>query len=376
VLRHLATPPRAIITAMSRPWRWPQLRLRPALVVLAALLAFGLWQGTTVLLAHRAAGDPIPWARPFFWELTGGLAAFATFWIPITAVLNAPRPAPPARFLAIHAGALLGFSALKSTLMIGSRFLTYPALGWGAYEYPLWPVHLAMEAMKDAVAYGVIAVGYGLLRAWRDRQALALREAALAGELKEARLQALLGQVNPHFLFNALNTVSSVMYEDLERTDRLLSQLAQVLRAGLEGDRPTWSLTEEKAHTDLFFALLHARFGDRLQLAWDLDPALGAVPVPRFSFQLLLENAVKHNQDRTGPLEIRLRARRDGDAVRLEAEDTGRGFGQPSPARGAGLGLRHLEQALALLHGGRARLERGAGPEGGARVRVTVPVEA
>lgn len=63
-------------------------------------------------------------------------------------MLDAPRPAPLARFLAVHAGALVGFSTLKSALMLGSRFLAYPALGWGVYEYPLWPVHLAMEAMR------------------------------------------------------------------------------------------------------------------------------------------------------------------------------------------------------------------------------------
>lgn len=365
---------------MSRSWRWPQLRLRPALVVLAAMVGFGLWQGTTVLLAMRAAGDRTPWPEPFLWELTGALAGFASFWIPIAAVQNAPRPAWSMRFAGVHLGALVAFSALKDALMLGSRFFAYPALGWGEYEYPLWRVHLAMEVMKDAVAYGLIAVGYGLVRAWRERQALALREVELAGELKEARLQALLGQLNPHFLFNALNTVSSVMYEDLERTDRLLSHLAQVLRAALDGDRPTWSLAEEQAHTDRFFALLKARFGDRLRLTWDVAPELARVPVPRFALQLLLENAVKHNQDRPGALEIRLRARRDGGAVLLEAEDTGRGFAEPSPARGAGLGLRHLEQALALLYGGRdggrARLERGAGAEGGARVRVVVPGDA
>ena len=361
---------------MSRSWRWPQLHLRPTLVVLAAMVVFGIWQGATFLLASRAVGNRTPWIEPFFGELTGALAGFASFWLPITAVLNAPRPSWSMRFVGIHLGALVGFSALKDALMLGSRFLAYPAFGWGEYEYPLWPVHLAMELMKDVLAYGLIAVGYGLFRAWRERQALALREAELASELKEARLQALLGQLNPHFLFNALNTVSSVMYEDLERTDRLLSHLAQVLRAGLDSDRPRWSLAEEKAHTDRFFALLQARFGDRIRLAWDVDPALERVPVPRFAFQLLLENAVKHNQDRPGGLEIRLRACRDGDAVLLEAEDTGRGFAEPSPARGAGLGLRHLEQVLALLHGGRALLERGAGPEGGARVRVVVPVEA
>jgi hypothetical protein len=361
---------------MTRSWRWPQIRFRPAFVLLAGAMAFGLWNGSTVLLALRADGNDTRWIEPFVWEVTGCVAGFATFWIPLTAVLNAPRPVRSARFIAVHVVAFLAFTALKNTLMIGSRFLLYPAFGWGAYHYPLWPVHLSMELMKDIVTYGLIVVGYGLFRAWRERQALALREAELASELKEARLQALIGQLNPHFLFNALNTVSSVMYEDLERTDRLLSDLGQVLRAGLDSDRATWPLADEKAHTERFFALLRARFGDRLALCWALDPELERMPVPRFMFQLLVENAVKHNQDRLGALEVRLRARREGEAVLLEAEDTGRGFAEPSRAPGAGLGLRHLEQVLALLHGSHARLERGAGPEGGARVRLIVPVEA
>ena len=66
------------------------------------------------------------------------------------------------RFAGVHVGALLLFSALNDSLMLGARFLAYPVLGWGAYEYPLWHVHLAMEVMKDVVAYGLIAVGYGL----------------------------------------------------------------------------------------------------------------------------------------------------------------------------------------------------------------------
>lgn len=361
---------------MIRSWRWPQLRLQPVLVLLAGSVVFGLWAGGTVLLALRADGNDTPWIEPFVWEVTGSVSGFATFWIPVTAVLNAPKQARASRFLAVHLVAFLAFTTLKDTLMIGSRFLVYPALGWGAYRYAFSPAHLGMELMKDVVAYGAIAAGYGLFRGWRERQALALRQAELTGELKEARLQALLGQLNPHFLFNALNTVSSVMYEDLERTDRLLSDLGQVLRAGLDSDRPTWPLADEQAHTERFFALLRARFGDRIRLRWELEPELERVPVPRFTFQLLLENAVKHNQDRTGTLEVRLRARREGGSMLLEAEDTGRGFAEPSRARGAGLGLRHLEQALALLHGGNALLERGAGPEGGARVRLVVPVEA
>jgi LytS/YehU family sensor histidine kinase len=97
--------------------------------------------------------------------------------------------------------------------------------------------------------------------------------------------------------------------------------------------------------------------------------------VPCFALQALVENAVKHNQDRREPLEVRIRAREDGASVLLEVEDTGRGFGEPSPAKGPGVGLTHLERILALLHGGRARLERGQGPEGGARVSLWLPRE-
>jgi hypothetical protein len=356
--------------------RLPAIRRRPALALLGVAVFLGLWQGTTFLFAMRAAGDDTPWPEPYLWELTGYLAAYTMLLLPIAAVLDAPRPFWSPRALVVHGVAFAGYTAGKNTLMIGARYALYPLLGWGGYDYGFSVEHLAMEVMKDGFGYVLIATTFTLYRAWRERQALALREAALAAELKEARLQALGRQLDPHFFFNALNTVSSVMYEDLERTDRLLADLGQVLRAGLDRDRPTWPLAEERAHTDRFFGLLHARFGERIRLCWEVEPGLEQAAIPRFSFQLLLENAVKHNQDRPGPLEVRLRARRAGDRLVLEAEDDGRGFGAPSRAAGAGLGLRHLEQTLALLHGERARLERGAGPEGGARVTLTLPEAA
>jgi signal transduction histidine kinase len=362
-------------TVAPRAWRWPEVRPRPALVLLAGSTVFGVWQGLTFLFALRADGNQTPWMEPLLWELSGALAGWAAFWIPATATLNAPRPRPLVRFVAIHLAGIVAFAVLKDSLMLGARFLAYPVLGWGSYRYAFTPAHLAMELMKDALAYGLFAVVYGLFRAWRDRQALALREARLATELKEARLLALLGQLNPHFLFNALNTISSVMYTDLERTDRMLSDLGLLLRAGFESDRATWSLADERAHTDRFFALLQARFGDRVRLRWEIEPGAERVPVPRFALQLLVENAIKHNQDRPDDLEIRLRAHRHGGTLVLEVEDTGRGFAASSPAGGAGLGLRHLEQALTLLHGTGAQLERENRDGGGARVRVTVPVE-
>ncbi len=353
----------------------PKLRGRPALAVAVAAVTIGVWQGVTVVLAMRNDGIPISWSEPLMWELTGSFAAFASIWIPMTAVLNAPVGRWP-RFVAIHLAAFAAYSLLKNPLMLGMRYVLYPVLGWGEYSYAYRAGHLAMEVMKDALGYGVMATAYSLYRASRERQERALREARLAAELRETRLQALVAQLDPHFLMNALNTISSVMFEDLAKTDRLLADLGTVLRASFDAGAVTWPLAAERAHTERFVALLEARFADRLRVAWDVPAALDGIAVPRFALQLLVENAVKHNQDRTALLEVRVRARRTAGAFELEVEDTGRGFHDRSPAPGAGRGLRHLDEVLALLYGSRGSLAREAGPEGGARAVISLPAEA
>jgi len=151
-----------------------------------------------------------------------------------------------------------------------------------------------------------------------------------------------------------------------------------MLRAGLTGDAgPTWSLTDERAHTERFLSVMLARFGDRLQVRWCVDDASRVAQVPRFTLQLLVENAIKHNQDARRPLEIAISARRAADRVELEVADNGRGFGaSPAPgAAGPGTGLATLRRALELCHGQAAALELATASGGGACVRLSLPAE-
>jgi two-component system LytT family sensor kinase len=368
------------------PWRWPRIRLRPALALLGFGVALGLWMGSTAWLAMQTDGSSVPASRPFFWELTGVLSAMPMVLIQLTAVLNAPLPPTSgpgaarawARLVGLHLVAYLLFSAGHITLMLASRHLLYPLLGWGPYDHgSLW-TRVPMEAQKNLMAYGITAVVFTLYGVWQERQARALREAQLEGELRSTQLRALMGQLDPHFLFNALNTVSAVMYEDLAKTDRLLSDLGLLLRNSLErGSAPTWTLAEERGHTERFLALMLARLGERIRIRWELEPGLEALQVPRFALQALVENSLKHNQDRTEGLELRLRARREVGDLLLEVEDTGRGFtAQPLSTRGPGLGLSGMRQVLGLLYGPEGRLELGEGAEGGARVRLWVPLSS
>jgi len=344
-------------------WKWLSIRRRDALALLGLYVALGLWRGNTEWLEIAANGDDDkPWAHPYFWEMSGVLSAYVCTWLPFTAALNAPWRKPWGRFLAIHVVSFVLFAALHSSLMIGSRLLLYPLLGWGHYDYPGASFRLAMEGAKDVVVYSVLAATYVLLRAWRDGQQRAL-------ELRDAQLRVLVGQLNPHFLFNALNTISAVMYVDLAKTDRLIADLGEMLRVSLaSAASPTWSLAEERAYTEHFVAVMLARFEGRLSVRWDVDGHGHDVQVPRFTLQLLVENAIKHNQDVPEPLAISISACRAPGRLEVEVADNGRGFATPTPS--AGTGLATLRRALELCD---ATLELGRATTGGASVRVTVP---
>jgi signal transduction histidine kinase len=355
------------------PWRWPILRVRPVLALLGVGLAFGLLQGLAVGLSLRAEGQAVPWSRPLFWEITGALSAFLMFPLPQTAVLNAPSPkAGWFRFFGLHAGAYLAYTSLHIGLMMLVRYPLYRWLGWGTYHYGDLLFKIPMEMAKDLLGYFLFALGLTLYGVWKEGQARALREVQLEAQLKEAQLQALVGNLDPHFLFNALNTISSVMYEDLPRTDALLSDLGLLLRASFEGGA-AWTLGEERQHTERYAALLQARFGERFQLAWNLEPGLEGLRVPRFAVQLLVENGVKHNGDLDHPLEVRISGQRTGSELRLRVEDNGAGF---APGETPGTGLATLRKGLGLMFGAAGRLDCGNRPEGGAWVEVAMGPEA
>jgi LytS/YehU family sensor histidine kinase len=289
--------------------------------------------------------------------------------LPLTAVLNAPSPkAGWFRFLGLHFVAFAAYTSLHIALMMAVRYPLYRWLGWGSYNYGDLVFKVPMEMAKDVLGYFLFALGFTVYGVWKESQARALREAQLQAQLKEAQLQALTGNLDPHFLFNALHTISSVMYEDLAKTDALLSDLGLLLRASLEGGA-AWSLGEERRHTERYAALLKARFGERFHLAWDLEAGLEGIQVPRFSLQLLVENAVKHNGELAHPLEVHVSGSRKGAGLLLRVEDNGAGFG---PGTVPGMGLATLQQSLSLMFGAAGRLESGNRAQGGAWVEVQI----
>ncbi|HJV23730.1 MAG TPA: histidine kinase [Holophagaceae bacterium] len=337
-------------------------------------LLIGAMRGVVVNLDLQASGFRVRWAEPFVWELTSNLVICALLPLVQTVTLNAPwRKVGWPRFFALHLGGAVVFWLFHVAGLWGLRIPLYRLFGWGTYHYGEVVPRVLMEGGKDLFAFASLAVLFHFIELRRARQARELAVAHLETELKEARLQALAAQLDPHFLFNALNTLSSVIYEDVPKADSLISDLGLMLRDNLQADGPTWPLQRELDHLEHYLAFVRARFGDRVRVELAVEDGLGRVPVPRFALQRLVENALKHNEGEAGrALSLGVSAHRDSASARLRVADDGVGF---APSETGGLGLENLRRSLSLLHGDRAFLTAGNRPEGGAVVELVLPLE-
>jgi two-component system LytT family sensor kinase len=367
-------------------WIWPKLRLAGALYLLALLIAICATQTLGIHAAITSRGGTESLGAIFVSYLTGTIAVWIASPIPHAAVLNAPDPRKRGwlRVFGVHIAAYLLFWLVHVVIMIGLRLVVLAFAGHDdGFFFGSIASQMIYELQNDLVVYPALAGVWYAYRSWEERREAALRAARLEAALVETRLATLSNELDPHFLFNALHTVSSVMYHDVPRTERLVANLGEILRTTLDAtERPTWTLAEERAHTERYQELLEARFEDRLCIHWNVEHGVDAIQVPRFSVQTLVENAVKHNHDET-ELRIEVDIRIAAGALRITVDDDGRGFAASASERtrtnGRSThkhGLSRLEETLRLVYGPTASLERGDRRPAGARVTLRFPVEA
>ena len=286
--------------------------------------------------------------------------------------------------LPVHLLGLALFTVAHTTLMWASRSALSPLVGLGTYDYGRMRVRYLMEAPNDAIFYVVVLVVLGLVdarRAVRDRER---RAAELERSLAQAELQNLRLRLQPHFLFNALNTIAERMYDDPGAADAMLGRLAELLRHSLRtAHRQEVTLADELALLDAYLAITRERFGDGLTVHVAAEPDTLRARVPSMVLQPLVENAVHHGRaSRTGRGHIEVRALRDGERLSLTVDDDGEpGADEPAPVYGrscageedGGLGLAATADRLRLLYGDAGACEAGPLPAGGFRVALALP---
>jgi two-component system LytT family sensor kinase len=241
-------------------------------------------------------------------------------------------------------------------LVVRERFFLY--FDWEMMAY--W----AIIAVSHAVDYH------------RESQERAVTAAQLQTRLAEAQLQALQRQLHPHFLFNTLHTISALMHRDVEAADAMLARLSDLLRLTLDQvGTQLVPLKDELDFVDKYLEIEKTRFGDRLQVRVDAEPATLDASVPNFVLQPLVENALRHGiGPKLGVGRVDLSARREGDRLVLVVRDNGRGVPPDKlSAFNHGVGLGNTRSRLEHLYGSDHRFEFETPPDGGLAVTIDVP---
>lgn len=314
-------------------------------------------------------------------EMTGAYAGVLLLVVPVVLARRFAigRASWPGIAFA-HTAGILAMSATHTTLNWILRLVLYPLAGNGAYDYGYMPVRFLMELPHDVISYAIV-VGFVHLfdhyRRSRDRE---VDTARLEANLSQAQLQSLRLQIQPHFLFNALNTISSLVYEDPRAADEMLAKLSEFLRLTLDGSgEHVVPVEEEIEFLGLYLDIMRARFGERLEVRIDIGDTASAASVPQLLLQPIVENAVRHGvEPESGAIRIDVWVRRIDDRLVLSVRDTGPGIADVDAAlTSGGIGLANTADRLRRMYGDTHTLDVGNTNGGGLEITIAIPfVEA
>jgi hypothetical protein len=342
-----------------------------AISIVGGLNAFHAWQDY-----QRGGGHEI-W-KPILWEYSSifvaGILALGIYQVCIWLPFNR---ANWKRRVLQHLGLSLIYSALHVAGMVTIRKGVYFLLGQ-TYDFgPVGPNFL-YELSKDVVSYQwLILLCYSILY-YQHLKTLRQQTLDLQKEMAELQLQRLREQLRPHFLFNTLNMISSCMYEDVEKADKLLADLATLLRYSLNKENTSrLPLREEQQFLELYWDLINARFSNQLRLELAIAPGCECALVPCFMLQPLAENAIEHGFRPKGSTGlIKISAQKDHDSLILNIDDDGLGFQISSEeALKKGLGLGNLRAILRQLYGEAYNLSLGTSDLSGAKIEIRIPFQ-
>jgi len=255
-------------------------------------------------------------------------------------------------------------TTLHTSWIWGTRILLFHVFALGLYNYGKMPLRYFMELPADIITYALAAGAYRIYQNW-------MRSREIESELAMARLDGLTRQLQPHFLFNALNAVSGLMYEDVDRADLMLERICTFLRCSIRPpESPLDSIANELVLARLYLDIMQTRLEDKLAYSIRCDPRAEAIRIPTLLLQPLIENAVKYGPDPgSGNLEIQIEIEFSNPLVDIRIRDHGRG----PQTETAGQGITNTKRRLATHYGPAAAFRLSTHPMGGAIAELEIP---
>lgn len=327
-----------------------------------------LMAASQTALSLVAAGQQVPWMH----LVLGRLADWYTCAIFTPAFLWLARRYPLEsgvwrRNIVIH--------LVASIVAVVIKYIIYVPIARALYRQHIsYSQALVANVVTELMFIWATIAAIHLIefyRRYREREAAATR---LSAELSRAQLEALRAQLHPHFLFNTLNAIATLVHRDADAADSMISKLADLLRGALRyAAGADCTLADEAALARTYVDIMRRRFSDRVDIAWYLPDDLAEARVPAFLLQPLLENVFEHGAgaESCRTMRVDVRADRVGESLRVSVNDDGPGFDAGVAAEG--VGLSNTRRRLSALYGAAASLAIGRGPSGGTIVTATIP---
>lgn len=350
-----------------------------AIVFLAATGAGGIFS-LQIYYSNAAFQSPVSWSQAFYW----GFGDWYEWALLFPIIVWLCRRFPFSRNQWAVSSAMFLITAL-ALAVFHAALCALAALLQGALVGPQVNFKTYLRFLLETRLPFNLAVFTMLVCAWhawdfhkRYRES-GKQLAELSDQLMEAQLFALRMQLNPHFLFNTLNTVSSLMLTDVRAANQMLSRLGTLLRETLDGDyQPEIRLERELSTTLRYLEIEQVRFGERLRIKVHAAAEIRDAVVPTFILQPVVENAIHHAIAYcTEGGAIVIRCSREKDSLQLQVADTGTGGDasrkEPGVRRHDCVGLGNIRQRLQKLYGTAQRVELQPNDEGGTTVSITLP---
>jgi two-component system LytT family sensor kinase len=335
----------------------------------------GLAIASEIYLSSNFLGRSVTWGE----AISDSLEDWYVYGVLSIPVVWLARRYPPERgsrwvTAGIHLAAALVFSLayILVRTLVGELdgWMTREPASFGEIFHPL----LVRTFPFNLLVYGVILSVSHALDYYRKYHERTVQTLELEKHLTEARLQALLHQLKPHFLFNTLNGIASLMHTDVDAADRMLVRLSELLRITMSHTgAPQTTLREEVAFLERYLDIEKIRFRNRLDVTITVDDDAIDAQVPSLILQPMVENAMRHGVEphaRMGRIEMK-GSQLDGNLV-LTVSDNGTGI-PPDGLKREGIGISNTRARLAELYGTRQKFELVNLPEGGLCVRITIP---
>jgi two-component system, LytTR family, sensor kinase len=283
------------------------------------------------------------------------------------------------RNLTVHVPAVVLFAAVHETLLLAILWsITASARGERATLTDYYARHFGYGFYIDLIIASLIVIGAHALLYYDDFRASELQQSSLKTELAQAQLRALKMQVHPHFLFNTLHSISSLVLEDPPKANSMIARLGDFLRLTIENsEQQLVTLKEETEFLRCYLDIEQVRFGDRLTVAFALEPQTLSAQVPHLILQPVVENAIQHAiAPRAARGHINIEAKRLDSLLRVTVSDNGPGIisNAIAPAKKC-VGLTNVRTRLQQIYGSDFRFELTNGGNGGLTVVMEIPFQ-